>query len=319
MKSTRARTTVHLAGTPPPCGVVGVCMLLAVLCLASQAIADDRGAFCELSPCVPGPVTRSKLLTTRKVGALTCKPAEEIGVDAKHRVVFCTTDRVADVEGLPVAKDAYTLFHPSGRIYQTHVRSPFVRTLADGATVTCAADLVALHDDGTLQYCTLGAPRVGSPRARVGQGISFHPSGRIASQSLDEPYPVSGLALSAGSTVRWDVRGAVTGGYSSEVVRAGSLSIQYDFALHPNGQLKLATLASSVQIAGHMFPDSATLSFRDDGSLAAAEYIEAHGFMIHGEPWSDKRYTTFDTKGQVLTTRVEHHQATARPPKFRKK
>lgn len=318
MKSFRERTNTRRAAAVPPGSIVGVCVVLAMLCLASQASADERGAFCELTPCIPGPVTRSQLTTERKVGAVTCKKGDELGVDTQKRVVFCTTAKAVDIGGLPVAKDAYTLFHPSGRIYQTHARSNFERALADGSKVTCGVDLVALNDDGTLRYCKLAGPRAGSPRARVGEGISFHPGGQLAALTLDEPYAAAGLALLAGSSVFWDPNGAVIAGYSRDAVVAGALSIKYDFQLHPNGKLKLVTLASPAKIMGHEFPDSAKLAVREDGSLESAKYVEAHGFMIHGEPWSDTRYTTFDQDGKVVTTRVEHHQAHDPPPKFRR-
>ena len=319
MEPSGERARAQLAITRPSGGVVGAVAAAAVLGLASQAGAEEAGAFCELTPCIPGPVTRIKLTAERKVGAVTCKAGDELGLDTKKRVVFCTTAKVADVDGLPVAKDAYTLFHPSGRIYQTHARSTFKRGLADGSTVLCGSDLVALSDDGTLRYCKLAGPRAGSPRARVGEGIGFHPGGQIAAMTLDEPYTAAGITLLDGSTAAWDLKGTLLGGYPRDTARVGALSIKYEFELHPNGKPKLVTLASPAMIQGQELPASAKLAFRADGSLEAAEYIEKSGFMIHGEPWHDTRHTTFDPAGKIVTTHVEHYQAHDPPPKFRKR
>jgi len=280
----------------------------------------DRGAFCELTPCLPGPVTRHKLAANRKVGAITCKKGQDIGVDTKQRVQYCTTARPARVDGVPVAANAYTLFHPSGRIYQTHARTPFRRALADGSTVICGADLVALGDDGSLRYCKLAgalASTRGRPRPRVGEGITFYPDGRVAGMTLDEPYTAGRLALPAGTSVAWDDKGTVLGGYLQSELSTRGISIKYEFELHPNGALAHATLAAPATIAKHPFPSFGELWFRDDGTLARAQYVSDRGFMIHGEPWTDTRFESFDRSGKLTSTRTEHHQSTQRPPKFR--
>jgi len=249
------------------------------------------------------------LTKDEQVGKLTCKKGAELGVDANKRIVFCTTARAVDVDGLAVAADAYTLVHPNGRIYQTHVRAAFEVTLADKTTVKCAANLVALHDDGHLRYCELAAKRAGSPRPRVGGGISFHPDGRIASLTLDEPFEAAGLALPAGTFVGWDAKGALLGGYASDAIRAGALSIHYDFALHPSGKLATIQLAAAAKIQGHDFPADAKLGFRDDGTLEAAQYVADRGFMIHGEQWTDTRHMTFNPAGKITSSRIDHWQS----------
>ena len=81
---------------------------------------------------------------------------------------------------------------------------------------------MALTDTGRLRYCTLVKPRAGSPRARVGEGIGFHPDGRIASLTLDEPLKAAGLALPVGASVAWDPKGALLGGYSKDPIQAGA-------------------------------------------------------------------------------------------------
>ena len=287
-------------------------LILAALVAPAHA---EPGAFCELTPCVPGPVTRTMLTKDLRVGKLTCKHGLERGVDAKQRIVFCTTARPATVDGLEVAADAYTLFHPNGRIYQTHVREPFAMTLADATTVQCGAGLVALHDSGRLRYCTLAADRAGTPKPRRGEGISFHPDGRVATMTLDAAFSAAGLALPAGAFVAWEATGALSGGYLRDAIAAAGLSIRYDFALHPNGTLRGVELAAPAKLQGHDFPERAKLQFRSDGTLETVEYVSDHGFLPHGEQWSDTRHVTFDRTGTVTSSHIEHWQSPVGPKK----
>jgi hypothetical protein len=291
--------------------------IMALLVTTARVEADT--AFCELTPCV-GPVTRRMLTKDEPVGALTCKKGTEVGVDSQGHVVMCTTARVADVAGLPIAAGAYTLLHGNGRIYQTHLRKTVELSLPDNTKVVCGADLVALTEDGKLRYCKLGAKRAGSPRARVGEGISFHPDGRIAALTLDEPFTVPGigLALPAGAFVSWDAKGTPTSGYASENVTAGSLTIRYDFALHPNGKLRTATLGAAAKIQGHDFPEFAKLAFRSDGTLERSEHVTKMGAMPHGELTTDTLHQSFDASGKITSSHTDHWQAETAPHKFRK-
>jgi hypothetical protein len=207
------------------------------------------------------------------------------------------------------------LFHPNGRIYQTHVRATFEATLADTTKVTCGADLVALHEDGTLRYCKLAGKRTGTPRPRVGEGISFHRDGRVASMTLDEAYTTAGLALPPGAFAAWDAKGALTGGSVTAPITAGALSIRSDFALHPNGKLRVVELAAPAKLQGHDFPADAELAFRGDGTLEAAKYVEKRGFLPHGEQWTDTRHLTFDATGKVTSSQVDHWQSPMRERK----
>jgi len=283
-----------------------------VLGLTAQAHGDG-GAFCELTPCVPGPVTRRVLTRPVQVGGISCKQGQELGTDAKQRVVFCTTAKAADVDGLPIAAAAYTLFHPNGRVYETHLRAKVELTLADHSKVTCGADLIALTEEGKLRYCQLAGPRATAPRPRVGEGISFHPDGRIAGLTLDEPHGVAGLVLPAGASAVWDAKGALVGGHAPDPIQAGKLSIQYDFVLHPQGRLKAIELAAAAKIQGNDFPARAKLEFRDDGSLERAEYVVKHGFMPHGEMWTDTLHATYDVTGKRTGSTTEHWLAPSSP------
>jgi hypothetical protein len=286
-------------------------IVIAALVVPAQA---ERGAFCELTPCLPGPVLRRVLTKDEVYNKVTCKKGAELGVDKQGRLVFCTTAKAADVDGIAVARDAYTLFHPNGRIYQTHVRAKFEASLPDKSKVSCGADLIALFDDGTLGYCTLARPRAGSPRARVGEGIAFHRGGKLAGMTLDEKFRAGILELAPGSTVRWNETGAVIAGRTGDPIKAGALSIRSEFALHPNGTLREVTLADKATIQGHKFPSFAELWFRADGTIERAEYIEDRGTMPHGEEWTDTRHLTFDGNGKISHSSLDHWQSPVRPP-----
>lgn len=293
---------------------------LAVILLLSQpALADEeRGAFCELTPCVPGKVTRVTLVKDEPGGPVMCAKGSELGRDtATKKLVFCTTAKAITVDGIPIAAKSYTLFHPNDRIYQSHASAPFDRKLADGSTVRCGADLFALESSGRLRYCKLAGPRTGSPKPRVGEGISFHPSGRVAGMTLDEPYTAGGNAFVAGTHLSWDDKGALRGGWAKDPIVVGGLTIDWDFELDGNGKLRVARLSKAAKIQGHDFPDNANLKFRADGTLEQASYIAKRGFMIHGEQWTDTRSLTFDKTGKITSDYTDHWQSDVRPSKFR--
>jgi hypothetical protein len=287
--------------------------LIVIAALVMPAHAE-RGAFCELTPCLPGPVLRRVLTKDEVHNKVTCKKGAELGVDKQGRLVFCTTAKPADLDGIAVARDAYTLFHPNGRIYQTHVRAKFEALLADKSKVSCGAELISLFDDGTLGYCELAGPRAGSPRARVAKGIAFHRSGKVAGMTLDETFRAGILVLAPGTSVQWDEKGTVIAGRTSVPLKAGALSIQGAFTLHPNGKLHEVALADKATIQSHHFPDRARLWFRADGTLERAEYLERRGTMPHGEAWTDTRHLTFDGGGKITNSYLDHWQSTVRPP-----
>jgi hypothetical protein len=289
--------------------------LAIVALLAGTASAD--GAFCEVTPCLEGPVTRRMLAKDELIGRLWCAKGSEAGVDPKGRLQFCTTARALDVDGLRVAKGAYTLVHPNGHIYQTTLRDARDFTLADKSTVRCGAELIAMSDDGHVTYCKLAAARPGTPRARVGEGISLFPDGRVQGVTLDESYTVGVLTLPPGASVVWDAAGHAIGGFLKDAMAVGALSIFFDYTLYPSGKLHDIELAAKTTIAGHEFPEFAKLELRETGTLAAARYISDRGFMIHGEEWTDTTVATYDAAGHVVTTSTSHYQSDVRPPKFK--
>ncbi len=302
--------------------VRALAVLVVLIAIASPdgAAADRDDAFCEVTPCLKGPIKRRTLTRDRKLGRLWCKGKHDAGVDGAGRLAFCTTARAQVIDGLALAADAYTLVHPNGRVYQSHLRAPQTFTLADGSTVRCDRDLIALTPDGAVTYCELKDARAVGPGvvARAGTGIAFHPGGRVASATLDGPATLAGLTLPAGARVAWDDAGAVVGGWLAEPLTVGGLAIRGDFALHPGGGPRVVELAADATVAGHALPAGATLELRADGSLAAARYVEDEGFMSHGEPWTDTAHVTYDASGRETSHTTEHWQSTARPRKFRR-
>lgn len=297
-----------------------VLAIVLVAVVAPEAAADRDDAFCEVTPCLNGPITRRTLKRDEKLGRLWCKRGQDAGVDGKGRLAFCTTARAQTIDGLKLAAGAYTLVHPNGRVYQTHLRAAQTFTLADGSTVTCAADLVALTPAGVLTFCELKTARPVAPgvTARAGESLALHPNGRVFGATLDGPATIAGLALPAGTQVTWDDGGVMSGGSLAAPMTIQGLGARGDFALHASGRLRAVVLADDATVQGHAFPAFAKLELREDGSLAAAEYVEDRGFMIHGEMWTDTAHVTYDAAGQETSHTVEHWQAEEPPPRFRR-
>lgn len=295
---------------------VGVAVGLSSL-FASPARADK--AFCNVTPCDQREITRRTLPADLKAGQVTCKKGQDVGEDQQKRVVYCTTARSVTVDGIVVAADAYTLFHPNGKIYQTKVAKPFTRKLGDGSQVSCGLDHVSLDDQGALLVCDLAAPLGRSPKARVGEGVAFYPSGKTRGLMLDETHRAFGLEFPPGVRLGFDEQGKVVGGWIPKASTIGGLALWWDFRLWPNGKFRELQLDQPAKIQGHDFPKRAKLAYRDDGTLERAEYIEKEGFMIHGEPWHDTLFLEFDKAGKITKRRSEHWQAKEGPGQYRER
>lgn len=282
--------------------------------VGAAAHGDERtpDAFCELTPCLTGPFDRRKLIHDEIFGRVACQAGTEVGFDLQRRLAFCTTARAVVLDGVPVAAGAYTLFHPNGRLYETHLAKARAFVIAGGRKVSCAAQLVALNDDGQLRACALSTAFRGAIAARANTFISFHPDGRIASATLDRPVTVAGIRFAAGTRLDWDVAGAVTGGSLATPGRVAGLPIRSDFALYPDGKLKFVDLEEPTRVQGHDFPVGAELQFRADGTLERALYVAASGFMIHGEAWRDTASVTYDRSGAETSRSVHRWQSEVR-------
>jgi hypothetical protein len=288
----------------------------AVMLATSPAVADEDDAdwvFCE-KPCTPSPTTRRVLDHEELHAGVLCKPGADLAVDAKQRLVLCTTSRPLDLGGLPIAAGAYTIFHTNGRIYQTTTRALMSRTLANGLSVACMAGAVVLNVDGMLEDCTLARPLAVTPRPRVGDGIAFHRDGHVAGMTLDETFKTPGITWPAGTVMMWTPTGVPKGGSLHDPIQIGAVSVVGEFTLHPNGKLRALVLAAPATIAGHKFAERAKLELRADGTLERAEFVSASGFMIHGEQWTDTTHQTFDAKGAITSSTVTHFQSDIRPP-----
>ena len=289
---------------------------LAALLVAGAAHADplpDAPAFCELTPCLPGSAHRRLLARDETIGGVRCKHGNEVGTDDAGKLMFCTTTGAQTLDGLPVAGDSYTLVHANGRVYQTHLARPHDFAMADRSTVACAADFVAVYDDGALDFCTLRVARSGG---RAGTAIAFHPGGKLAAVTLDAAGTAGALNVPAGTRVAWDASGAATGGSLAAPLTTRGVSIAGDFTLHGNGQVHDVELAADATVAGHAFPKYAKLELRDDGTLEGARWLSHIGAAIHGELVEDTTIETYDHDGKVTSSYVDHYQATERPSKF---
>jgi len=301
--------------------------LLAAACVVYAALAGTRraraeqtaGASCQTLPCFDGPFDRRKLKQDEIIGRVVCKAGTDVGFDPQRRLAFCTTGWAMVLDGVPVAADAYTLFHPNGRVYQTTLAKPREFTLANGRTISCAAGHVVLSDDGRLEACALAAQLKGDVRARVKANVAFHPDGRLAGATLDRPLTAGGTTFAPETHIRWDTAGVVVGGMLPEAATVGGLRIVMEFRLYSDGKLREAELAEPARVQGHDFPRDAHLQFRADGSLERARYLEKKGFMIHGEEWRHTATVTYDRSGVETSHDVEHWQSEISEPQFMKK
>jgi hypothetical protein len=276
----------------------------------------------------PPPVTRRQVVHDERIGRVLCKAGNEAGVDGEGRLVFCTIARAVEMDGVPVAAAAYTLFHRNGRLYQTELAAPRALARGDGTKVACAAELVVLYDDGRLWSCRLAgrldaraaesvrARDGAAPRVRARQTVSFHRDGRLEGATIDAPLLVGKLVLPAGTSVHWDAAGAVVGGSLAAPCDLAGLRAGGEFELDGHGALRAAVLAAPGRVQGHDLPAGAQLRFRGDGTLESASYIAKRGFMIHGEEWTDTAHVTYDPSGKITGEDVEHWQSEARhlPP-----
>jgi len=291
-----------------------------LLCLAvGAASADDDPpdwVFCT-KPCTPSETTRRTLNRDELHAGMVCKRGSDLVVDAKRRLVVCTTARPTDLGGLPIAGDAYTIFHANGRIYQTSTRAPAERTTAAGLEVPCATGAIVLDPDGLLESCTLLRAIQTSPTLQIGHSIELHRGGQLAGGTIADPLRVGAITFPAGTIIRWTPTKIVAGGHLDAALRVGGIAIQGDFTLHPDGALHDVELGEPATIAGMTFPVRAKISRRSDGTLETAEFISKEGFMIHGEPWHDTTHQIFDRDGRLVSSTVTHWQSNSRPPKFR--
>lgn len=277
---------------------------------------DDRGlapAFCPVLPCPEQLVTRRILERHERFGSVVCKAGMEASVTTSGQLVACKLATAVTVDGLLLAADTFVKFDPEGHVADMELRSPRAFVLADGTKVQCGVGDLHL-DRQRLRGCVLGTHlKRNGVRCRVGESVTFHADGALASATIEDPIATREITFPAGSRVGWDGEGHVRGGSLPAPTTVRGLEIAYDVALHPNGALAVIHLRRDATIQGHRFPAFATIGFRANGTLEVAEYIEARGIMIHGEPWTDTRTMTFNEAGAVTSSHLEHYQAPSGP------
>lgn len=251
-----------------------------------------------------------------KIGAVTCRAGEGVWLDAEKRLVACTVDRAVTVLGVPIAAGAYTLFHPSGRPWQTTIPRPEKLRTAAGAEIPCAGGaLVVISEEGMLEGCTLAKPlSMGGVACKSGESVAFHAGGQLQAAVMDSPYSALGVTFPAGTRLSFHPSGAVAGAWLREAMSIAGYPVQWDLTVFESGRLRQLTLASALTVSGHAFPADAKLWLREDGSLYRAEYVSQSGFMVHGEPWTDTRHLRFDCRGKIVSDEVTHYQADRPPP-----
>jgi hypothetical protein len=292
----------------------GMCHAQAASSASTPAAAGD---WTVVATYPNGQLARGTLRKNLTLGPVVCAKGQDFGRRENGKLSFCTVAVAKEIGGVPIAKDAYTLFHPDESVWQTTVDKALHLTLPNGNKIECAADLVSMRLSGVLEYCKLAAPYSAAPTpCAANSGISLYESGAVAGCTAAGPYVVAGVTFAKGTSLTWYEDGLLSGGHITGTKLAGIVA-DGDFKLHRNGRPWELRLAQDTLVGGRSFPASAHLWFRMNGSLEKAEYVEARGFMVHGEPWTDTRTKQFDANGLETSSTLSRFQSTARPPKFR--
>ena len=277
---------------------------------------DDRGpvtAFCAVLPCPEQLVTRRILKHDERFGSVVCKAGMEASITTSGQLIACKLATAVTVDGLLLAADTFVKFDPEGHVADMELRSTRAFVLADGTKVQCGVGDLHLGRQ-RLRGCVLGTHlKRNGVRCRVGESVTFHADGALASAMIEDPIATREITFPADSRVTWDGEGHVRGGHLPAPTTVRGLEIGYNVALHPNGALAVIRLHRDATIQGHRFPAFATIGFRANGKLEAAQYVEARGIMIHGEPWTDTRTMTFNEAGAVTSSHLKHYQAPSGP------
>ena len=265
-------------------------------------------------PCVEQRVVRRILAHDERVGRFLCKAKMEASIATDGQLVACMLAAPITVDGLLLTANTFIKIDPDGHVADMTLSAPRDFTVAPGSEVRCGKGDISFEQQ-RVRDCVLGAPlKRNGVRCRVGESVSFYSNGALAAATVDAPVATREVTFPSGVRVTWGVDGHVRGGTLAAPVEARGLQIAYSVLLHPNGGLAQITLRRDATIQGHPFPAFAEIKLRDDGTLAAAEYKEAQGTMIHGEPWSDTRTMTFDARGATTSSHLEHFQSNVRPP-----
>jgi len=264
--------------------------------------------------------TRTLLTKKRVFGDVVCMAGRELWLDDQGRHRACTIKEPVVLHGIPIAAEAYTLFHSNGRAFQTtSTRITTLRTAFEPA-IACAAGHLVLADTGELQSCTLEATTVlGGVACRGGESVVFHKDGSLWSATTDQPLEAAGVNYESGTDLRWfstsSPSGAsLSGGRLDEARILAGIPIRYDFLVHPSGALAEFRLSEEHSIGGHSFPARSLIRLRRNGRLFSAEYISERGTMVHGEQWTDTTHQRFACDGRLVSSKVEHWQSDVRPP-----
>ena len=278
---------------------------IAALLLASTAHAETRRAFCELLPCL-GEVETRVLKRDTVISGVRCKKGE-IGEHKGGGLAFCETARAQTIDGLPVAREAYTLVYPSGRLYQTHLGKAVV---VDG--IPCGKGLIARTETGKLRYCEPSRPwQTGTLVARAGEGLYLE-DGRVLALTLDAPATISGLALPAGTRIQCDGT-TLRELWVEKTIVIGALTWRGTVTLHANGRVEKGTLAVKAKLGGQELPEFTDVTFGADGVVTYAEYVEDYDTMPHGELVTKTRHLSFK-KGVLASSYLDEYQSDVRPP-----
>jgi hypothetical protein len=254
---------------------------------------------------VEPPTTRAILRADTTIDGVPCKGNWQYGRFSDGSLSFCNTTRRIQRDGLTIALDAYTSFHPNGRIHQTELAEPKTFALSSKTTVSCSADRVSLRSDGTLESCVIASPLVFGDVTCRGGGIAFHEGGRLAACTLDAAHSVDDLTFPPGTGLAFTPTGTLKRASFTEPRAVRGIVVRRDVEFHPNGAVSQLVLGAASTIQGNALPTGAKLTLRSDGTLAAASFLEKTDFMPHGEPRHVTRHLSFDARGRMTSSTTD--------------
>lgn len=269
---------------------------------------------------------RVQLAKPQPAGSALCKAGSDYAVHPNGRISFCTLAKAAMSNAIPLATEAYTLFHGNGAVWQTTLAKEVRFSLANKRAAVCRASAASFYQNGHLGRCDLAKPlttkRGISCAAGKDDGAAFYDDGSIASCTLGAPLVVAigqgKLSLPAGASVSIERSGAIRGGYLASAATVDGLSISGDFSMHTNGRLQRGTLVVAATISGQKLAADDAFSLRSDGSLERSVH-EDHSFMPHGEPRIKTTTRTYDAAGKITNTKTDVWTGPSRPPKGARK
>lgn len=255
--------------------------------------------------------SRISLKQPEQFGSLVCRSKRSMSLYPNGVLLHCTMDakQAQWVNNIPLKPDAYTLFHPNGRVWQTSIL-PHTFRLRNKRQIACGSGSATFFADGTLASCTLDKSlKMDGVVCQKGH-TTFHYQGRLSSAKLQQPKMYGSLKYPKGTWLAWNKDGKLLRGtlsYPHNMTIQG-VSVHFDFRLHSNGKLAYANLHKPLKRGKRTYPSFSKLWFFPNGTIQKAVYNERTGHLPHGELWRDIRTLVFNKQGKLISSTKKHEQ-----------